>query len=122
MHSIRRCRAAWLILLMLTLAFVAPGVSRMVAFAAAEMPVGCPLHLGMSTTPSSSPSDDAKTAKSLDACGLCNLAFALPLPPIPASAGGTQLLKRARHVLSPLTPPAVHAGWHKQSRAPPTRT
>lgn len=74
-----RSLAAWLTLLAITLAFLAPAVSRTLAFAKGESLIACPMHAAMQRSVAG---DDAprNSGVSVDACPLCVLAGGLPLP------------------------------------------
>lgn len=99
----------------MSLAFLAPAVSRTLAFANGETYVACPMHAGMSqkTLPDGSSSP---APASLDACPLCALAGGLPLPqPESSVAAPVRAARVALRVLDSTTLPEP-AAWQPPPR------
>ena len=115
--------SAWLVALAMTLVFLAPGVSRTLAFARGEMPVGCPLHAAMAAQQPADASGTsvAKAAQALVACPLCSLAGAVPLPPSYAGVVVADRVTRVPWQPAALAAPALRPAWRAQPRAPPAQ-
>lgn len=114
----QRAWAAWLTLLAMALVFLAPTVSRSLAFTQGQALIACPMHLAMSM-PAAGDEAPAGTALSVDACPLCVLAVGLPLP---KSLAVQATLTRVERVPQPLQSQAVRSGpavWQPPPRGPP---
>lgn len=110
----------------MTLVFLAPGVSRALAFARGEMPVGCPLHARLvaqlpADASGTSDTSVAKAAQALVACPLCGLAGALPVPPTVTSVAVAHRVTRVPWQPATSAAPAFRPAWHAQPRAPPAQ-
>jgi hypothetical protein len=115
----RQNLAAWLTLVTMTLAMLAPGISRAMSFAKGDTtPWGVVCSTSGRTADSGSPEQTAVHA--LDACGYCTLAGdAPPLPATPAQLSEPPALGRLVPALF-LNAPRPLFAWHAaQPRAPP---
>jgi hypothetical protein len=114
----QRLLAAWLTLLAMALVFLAPTVSRSVAFANGQALIACPMHLAMQM-PAAGDQAPAGTALSVDACPLCVLAVGLPLP---KGLAVQATLTRGEKAPRPFQVQVVSGGpavWQPPPRGPP---
>lgn len=117
-RALERSLAAWLTLLAMSLAFMAPAVSRALAFANGDSTMACPMHAGMSQKTMSDGSSTPAPA-SLDACPLCALAGGMPLPRAEtALAAPVQVATAALWEFDAASLPEP-AAWQPPPRGPP---
>lgn len=110
--------AAWLTLLAMGLAFLAPAVSRTLAFATGEAYAACPMHAGMSQKKLPDGSTVPSPA-SLDACPLCALAAGLPLPQAQSEISAPVRVARVELRLLDATLRPAPPAWRPPPRGPP---
>jgi Protein of unknown function (DUF2946) len=115
----QRSLAAWLTLLAMAMVFMAPAVSRTLAFAQGQSLIACPMHMALSM-PSGPDAPSSSALVSVDACPLCVLAGGLPLPePVAAAAQ----VARVDRVAQPRQAGALPQGplrWQPPPRGPPS--
>jgi hypothetical protein len=123
MPSLPRHRSpvAWLTLVAMALALLAPGISRAVAFAKGDVtPWGVICSVGAGGRMADGEPSQPSAAHALDACALCVLSCdAPPLPAVPIVIGVAAALGRAMPLLFLQAPRRLFAWLAALPRAPP---